>query len=108
MSCMKAFLGVCFPYLGVFIDKKCDSEYWINFLFCVCCGPISILHFFAINDVDLMTNLLSLCCPPFAVYLMRRDYASVIINIILCCLFFAPGIIHSYYIALAEKAKVQS
>ena len=106
MTCCKAFLGVCFPYLGAFIDHKCGSEYWINFLFCFCCGPVAILHYFAINEVDLLTNLLSLSMPPFAVYLMRKDYGSVVINIILCSLFFFPGVIHAYFIALTEHSKV--
>ena len=107
MSCMKAFLGVCFPYIGVFLDKKCDSEYWINFLFCLCCGPVSILHFFALNDVDLLTNLLCLMMPPFAAYLMKKDYGTVMVNLLLCFFGYIPGIIHAYYIALTEKAKVQ-
>ena len=106
MSCLKACLGVIIPCLSVFLDRKCDQEYWINCVFCLC-GPVAILHHFSINEVDLLTNLLCLGCPPFAVYLMRKDYASVCINIILCCLFYFPGIIHAYYIALAEKAKVQ-
>ena len=106
MTCLKAVLGVIWPWLSVFIDRKCDHEYWINCVLTLL-GPAAILHHFAINDVDLLTNLLCLCCPPFAVYLMRKDYASVCLNIVLMCLFFFPGIIHAYYIALAEKAKVQ-
>ena len=105
---MKAFLGVCFPYIGVFLDRKCDSEYWINFLFCCLCGPVAILHFFALNDVDLLTNLLCLMMPPFAVYLMKKDYGSVVVNLLLCMLFYLPGVIHAYYISITEKARVQS
>ena len=106
MSCLKSCLGVMIPCLSVFLDRKCDQEYWINCVLCFC-GPAAILHHFAINEVDLLTNLLCLWCPPFAVYLMKKEYAPVCINIILCCLFFFPGLIHAYYIALAEKAKVQ-
>ena len=106
MSCIKACLGVCISCLSVFLDRKCDQEFWINLCFCLTCPFIGILHHFAINDVDLLTNLLCLFCPPFAVYLMKRDCGSVVINVVLCILFFLPACIHAYYIALSEKAKV--
>ena len=106
MSCIKACLGVMMSCLSVFLDRKCDQEFWINLCFCIFACPLGILHHFAINDVDLLTNLLCLMCPPFAVYLMKRDCASVVINFVLCMLFFFPGIIHAYHIALSEKAKV--
>ena len=106
MSCIKACLGVCLSCVSVFIDRKCDQEFWINCCLCFFLCPLGILHHFAINDVDLLTNLLCLMASPFAVYLMKRDCASVVINVVLLFLGFLPAVIHAYYIALAEKAKV--
>ena len=105
MSCMKACLGVLFPYIGVFIEKKCDQEYWINCVFSCCCG-VAILHYFSLNEVDLITSLMCLIFPPFAAYLIRKDYCTVMLNIFLCMLLMFPGMIHAYYLALEEKAKV--
>ena len=106
MSCLKACLGVCFSCISVFLDRKCDQEFWTNCCLCFFCPVAGILHHFALNDVDLLTNLLCLLCSPFAVYLMKRDCASVAINVLLLCFCWFPGIIHAYYIALSEKAKV--
>ena len=106
MSCIKACLGVVMSCLGVFLDQKCNQEFWINCCLCFFCCPMGILHHFALNQVDLLTNLLCLWCAPFAVYLMKRDCGSVFLNVVLLCLGYFPGIIHAYYIALSEKAKV--
>lgn len=41
--------------------------------------------------------ILAIFLPPVAVFLATRDWIQVIVNIVLCCLFVFPGVIHALY-----------
>lgn len=48
-----------------------------------------------------MTQVIfAIILPPLGVFLERGCGADVIINILLCCLGYVPGIIHALYIIL--------
>lgn len=54
-----------------------------------------------------MKILLVILCfilPPLAVFLATKNVTSTIINIILCFLFFIPGLIHALYLVLKSPA----
>lgn len=44
--------------------------------------------------------ILSLFIPPLAVYLKTKDVTTTVINLVLCLLFFIPGVIHALYVSL--------
>jgi len=44
--------------------------------------------------------ILSLFIPPLAVFLKTKSAKDTIINIVLCILFWIPGVIHALWISL--------
>lgn len=54
---------------------------------------------------DLQTNtllmvIIAILLPPLAVFLKRGLGGAFLINLILCLLFFLPGLIHALYVVL--------
>ncbi|NJB83818.1 YqaE/Pmp3 family membrane protein [Wenyingzhuangia aestuarii] len=50
----------------------------------------------------LLLIVLSILLPPLAVYLKRGTDKQLIINIVLCFVFFFPAIIHSLWVVTQE------
>jgi len=48
----------------------------------------------------LVLIILAILLPPLAVYLKTKSAKDTIINLILCCLFWLPGILHAPYLIL--------
>ena len=46
-------------------------------------------------DNKIVQIILALFIPPLAVYVKTKNTKSTVINIILCCLFWLPGVIHA-------------
>lgn len=46
--------------------------------------------------------ILAIFLPPLAVFLSTRDWLQVIVNIVLCCVFVFPGIIHALFFVLRK------
>ena len=44
--------------------------------------------------------LLAILLPPLAVYLKTKSAKDTIINLILCFLFWIPGVLHALYLVL--------
>ena len=44
--------------------------------------------------------ILAILLPPLAVYLKTKSAKDTIINVILCLLFWLPGVIHALYLVL--------
>jgi len=44
--------------------------------------------------------ILAIFIPPLAVYLKSKDVTKTVINLVLCLLFFIPGLIHALYVVL--------
>lgn len=44
--------------------------------------------------------ILSLFIPPLAVYLKTKSAKDTIINVVLCILFWIPGVIHALWVSL--------
>jgi len=44
--------------------------------------------------------ILAILLPPLAVYLKTKSAKDTIINIVLCILFWIPGILHALYLIL--------
>jgi uncharacterized membrane protein YqaE (UPF0057 family) len=44
--------------------------------------------------------ILAILLPPLAVYLKTKSAKDTIINVILCLLFWVPGVIHALYLIL--------
>lgn len=44
--------------------------------------------------------ILAILLPPLAVYLKTKSAKDTIINIILCFLFWIPGVLHALYLVL--------
>lgn len=49
-------------------------------------------------DNKILLIILSILLPPLAVFLKKGIGKDLIINIILCLLFYIPGIIHSLWV----------
>ncbi|CAC22612.2 plasma membrane proteolipid Pmp3 [Schizosaccharomyces pombe] len=54
----------------------------------------------ALTGSDIFKVIFAIILPPLGVFLERGCGADVIINILLCCLGYVPGIIHALYIIL--------
>ena len=48
----------------------------------------------------LVLIILAILLPPLAVYLQTKSAKDTIINVILCVLFWLPGVIHALYLVL--------
>jgi uncharacterized membrane protein YqaE (UPF0057 family) len=46
--------------------------------------------------------ILALLLPPLAVFLKSGAGKDLIINIVLCLLFFVPGVLHALYVVLKD------
>ena len=44
--------------------------------------------------------ILAILLPPLAVYLKTKSAKDTIINLVLCCLFWIPGVLHALYLIL--------
>jgi uncharacterized membrane protein YqaE (UPF0057 family) len=44
--------------------------------------------------------ILAIFIPPLAVYLKTKDVTKTVINLVLCFLFYIPGLIHALYVVL--------
>ncbi len=44
--------------------------------------------------------ILAILLPPLAVYLQTQSAKDTIINVVLCVLFWLPGVIHALYLIL--------
>ena len=44
--------------------------------------------------------ILAILLPPVAVYLQTKSVKDVIINLVLCCFFGIPGILHALWVVL--------
>lgn len=51
-------------------------------------------------DNKIVLIILSLIIPPLAVYLKTNDVKTTLINLVLCILFFVPGVIHALWTVL--------
>lgn len=52
-----------------------------------------------------MKILLVILCfilPPLAVYLASKDVKATLINLVLCFLFYLPGLIHALWVVLKK------
>lgn len=49
----------------------------------------------------LILILLAIFLPPLAVYLKTKSGKDVIINIILCLIFWIPAVLHALYVVLS-------
>jgi uncharacterized membrane protein YqaE (UPF0057 family) len=47
--------------------------------------------------------ILAILLPPLAVYLKTNSGKQTILNVVLCILFWLPGILHALYLILAKK-----
>ena len=47
--------------------------------------------------------LLAILLPPLAVFLKTNSGKQTILNILLCILFWLPGILHALYVVLAKR-----
>ena len=52
------------------------------------------------NTNTLLLVIIAILLPPLAVYLKTKDVTKTIINVVLCLLFFIPGLIHALYVVL--------
>jgi uncharacterized membrane protein YqaE (UPF0057 family) len=52
----------------------------------------------------LLLVILALLLPPIAVFLKSGVGKDLIINILLCILFYAPGMIHALWVVLRDPA----
>ena len=50
-------------------------------------------------DKKVVLSILAIFLPPIAVFLKKGAGKDLIINIVLCLLFFLPGMIHAIWIA---------
>ncbi len=48
----------------------------------------------------LLLVILAILLPPLAVYLKTQSATTTVINIVLCILFWIPGLIHALYVVL--------
>ncbi len=48
----------------------------------------------------LILIILAILLPPLAVYLKSKSAKSTILNLILCFLFWIPGVLHALYVVL--------
>ncbi len=44
--------------------------------------------------------ILAILIPPVAVYLKTKSAKDTIINLVLCFLFYVPGVLHALYVVL--------
>jgi uncharacterized membrane protein YqaE (UPF0057 family) len=51
-----------------------------------------------VDTGKIINIILAIFLPPIAVLLVRGVGKDLLINIVLCCLFFLPGVIHGLYI----------
>ncbi|EEB05362.1 plasma membrane proteolipid Pmp3 [Schizosaccharomyces japonicus yFS275] len=54
----------------------------------------------ALTGSDIIKIICAIFLPPVGVFLERGCGADLLINILLCCLGYIPGIIHALYIIL--------
>ncbi|EPY54281.1 plasma membrane proteolipid Pmp3 [Schizosaccharomyces cryophilus OY26] len=54
----------------------------------------------AVTGSDIFKIIFAIILPPLGVFLERGCGADILINILLCCLGYVPGIIHALYIIL--------
>ncbi|WBW72595.1 plasma membrane proteolipid Pmp3 [Schizosaccharomyces osmophilus] len=54
----------------------------------------------ALTGSDIFKIIFAIILPPLGVFLERGCGADILINILLCCLGYVPGIIHALYIIL--------
>ena len=52
-------------------------------------------------DNKIVLIILSLLLPPIAVFLKKGAGKDLVINIILCLVFYIPGVLHALYVCLA-------
>jgi len=51
-------------------------------------------------DNKIVLIILSILLPPIAVFMKKGAGTDLIINIVLCLLFFIPGVIHALWLSL--------
>ncbi|CAN6628774.1 plasma membrane proteolipid 3 [Trichomonascus vanleenenianus] len=54
----------------------------------------------ALECSDILKIILAIIFPPIGVFLERGCGVDLLINVLLCCLGYIPGIIHALYIIL--------
>ena len=55
-----------------------------------------------LNSMLVLLIILAILLPPVAVYLKAGAGKDLVINIILCLLFYIPGVIHALWIVLKK------
>ena len=55
-----------------------------------------------LNSMPVLLIILAILLPPVAVYLKAGAGKDLVINIILCLLFYIPGVIHALWIVLKK------
>ena len=55
-----------------------------------------------LNPMPVLLIILAILLPPVAVYLKAGAGRDLVINIILCLLFYIPGVIHALWIVLKK------
>lgn len=54
-------------------------------------------------DNKIVLIILALFLPPIAVYLKSGANRDLVINILLCCLIYFPGIVHALWLVTKSK-----
>ena len=103
---VNAILGIIIPPLCLFLNKGCVTDTIINLiLWLLLFGLGGILHCFYVLQVECVTNILCFFIPPLGLwYKSKRCGKEEIICLILCLLFWLPGMIYAYYIVLGGKS----
>jgi uncharacterized membrane protein YqaE (UPF0057 family) len=54
------------------------------------------------NPMKILLVILCFLLPPLAVYLASKDVKATLINLVLCFLFYVPGLIHALWVVLKK------
>ena len=52
--------------------------------------------------LKILLIILCLLLPPLAVYLASKNVKATLINVVLCFLFWLPGLIHALYVVMTK------
>lgn len=58
-----------------------------------------------ISNQKCISIIVAIYIPPLAVYMTQGATNQVWINVLLCFLFYLPGVIHALYIVLSDERK---
>ncbi|OQV19791.1 hypothetical protein BV898_06063 [Hypsibius exemplaris] len=106
---IKFIAAVFLPPLGVFLETGCDNNFIINVLLTCLFWVPGIIHAFYIilktarykmplTCTDIFKFIAAVFLPPLGVFLETGCDKNFLINFLLTCLFWVPGMIHAFYI----------